>query len=188
MRREFPKTVKRDAAARCGGRYLAECFNYDPETGDLRWRHRPQQHFSTASVWRCFNSRDAGRRAGSPNSSGYLTVRLDQKLLYAHRIAWEMGTGHAIPDGMVIDHKNGIVSDNRLANLRLATKSENAFNSKGARQLPKGVYYNPDRGDYSVSVRANGVAKRARVSTLSEAVTIAAAFREQMHGAFGRTC
>jgi hypothetical protein len=54
----------------------------------------------------------------------YFAVRVDGKSVYLHR--WLMNA----PKGLVVDHKNGDVSDNRLENLRLATKSQNAVNRK----------------------------------------------------------
>ena len=44
--------------------------------------------------------------------------------LSAHRLMWEAFIG-AIPDGMQINHKNGVKSDNRLENLEVVTPSEN---------------------------------------------------------------
>jgi hypothetical protein len=41
-----------------------------------------------------------------------------------HRVIWECVHG-PIPDGMVINHLNGMKDDNRLANLELVTQREN---------------------------------------------------------------
>ena len=41
-----------------------------------------------------------------------------------HRMIWEFVHG-PIPDGMQINHINGIKTDNRIANLELVTGSEN---------------------------------------------------------------
>jgi hypothetical protein len=46
---------------------------------------------------------------------------------YEHRLVWELYHG-PIPDGMHIDHINHIRDDNRLCNLRLASRSENCCN------------------------------------------------------------
>jgi hypothetical protein len=31
--------------------FLRECFNYDPETGSLKWRVRPRCHFKTLHAY-----------------------------------------------------------------------------------------------------------------------------------------
>lgn len=43
-----------------------------------------------------------------------------------HRCIWEAHVG-PIPDGMEINHINGVKTDNRLLNLELCTKSENTL-------------------------------------------------------------
>ncbi|MFO0473835.1 MAG: HNH endonuclease [Alphaproteobacteria bacterium] len=42
-----------------------------------------------------------------------------------HRLIWQSFNG-PIPEGLVINHKNGIKSDNRLCNLEAVTPSQNA--------------------------------------------------------------
>lgn len=56
-----------------------------------------------------------------------------QKQLRVHRFIWECLVGE-IPPGMVINHKNGIKTDNRLDNLEVVTNQENivhAWNELG---------------------------------------------------------
>ena len=43
---------------------------------------------------------------------------------YAHRVIWQTVHGD-LPEGMQINHKNGIKSDNRIQNLELCTAIEN---------------------------------------------------------------
>jgi hypothetical protein len=111
--------------------FLRECFDYDPETGVLAWRMRPREHFTTTGVWKVWNARFAGKPAKA-DSWGYLSIRLTynrrQFSAGAHRVAWALATG-AWPQEQ-IDHRNGIRSDNRLANLRAATQPENSRNAK----------------------------------------------------------
>lgn len=64
----------------------------------------------------------------SRNSYGYvvLAVAPDRKRrhLSAHRLVWEAVHG-PIPDGMEINHINGVKDDNRIANLEMVTPGEN---------------------------------------------------------------
>ena len=89
---------------------LRELFEYNPETGILVWR-------------------STGNRAGTPLSiTGYLRVYVDARYYLVHRIAWTMVKG--IEPAKNIDHINGVVSDNRLANLREATQRQNSMNRR----------------------------------------------------------
>jgi len=67
-----------------------------------------------------------GDKAGSLNNK-YYTIRLNKKLLFLHRIVWEMHNGD-IPEKLQIDHINQIPTDNRIENLRLVTCNENNKN------------------------------------------------------------
>lgn len=62
----------------------------------------------------------------------YPTVSIKGKAFGAHRFVFAMVNG-PIPEGMEVDHKNGDIKDYRLDNLRLATKLQNARNTKAAR-------------------------------------------------------
>lgn len=111
--------------------YLKECFECDPETGVLIWKRRPAWHFSCSRVASIWNAKYAGREAGSGwHRRGYRLVGITgYARYYCHRVVWAIFNGR-IPQGMSIDHINGVTSDNRLANLRLATHSQNMLHSK----------------------------------------------------------
>ena len=68
----------------------------------------------------------AGQVASSVNALGYGRVKINGKSVLAHRLAWALHYGEW-PDG-AIDHINGIKTDNRLCNLRLATRAQNQQN------------------------------------------------------------
>lgn len=98
-----------------------EALSYDPETGLLRWKYRTRN-----------GTVNAGDVAGYSGQRGYLQITLDRETRAAHRLAWAIATG-AFPVG-VIDHINGIKTDNRLCNLRDVSKSENQHNKKRAQR------------------------------------------------------
>lgn len=85
-------------------------------------------------------NKTTGKIAGGATKEGYIRVRLNSVEYRAHRIIWEMFNGE-ITEGMLIDHINGIKDDNRIENLRLATREQNNANRvvRHNSTLPKGV-------------------------------------------------
>lgn len=72
-----------------------------------------------------------GQPIGSADSSGYIQIDGRARglgILSAHRLIWESVNG-SIPDGKEINHINGVKVDNRIANLELATRSENILHA-----------------------------------------------------------
>ncbi|WP_170218627.1 HNH endonuclease signature motif containing protein [Marilutibacter aestuarii] len=67
-----------------------------------------------------------GTPIGSLCADGYVRIGwLSRGCQYAHRVVYEAVHG-AIPQGLEIDHLNGIKADNRISNLEAVTRSENA--------------------------------------------------------------
>jgi hypothetical protein len=98
---------------------LRELLHYDPETGIFT-----RKVITTNRV-------KVGDVAGSPNQKGYINIMVCGRLHPAHRLAWFYVHG-VWPKGQ-IDHINGIRDDNRIANLREATNSQNKQNMRTAR-------------------------------------------------------
>lgn len=97
----------------------------DLETIDLsgiRYSNDTGQFYWTSAK----SPRLAGRRIGTPDKDGYLTAKVSQVRVRLHRLAWRMHYG-AWPE-VQVDHINGVKTDNRISNLRLATNSENNCN------------------------------------------------------------
>ena len=122
-----------------------DLFLYDKFSGYLYWK-------KTLSP-RCPEGSKAG---SSSSSSGYVQVQVNKKMIAAHRIIYEMEYGK-IPEGMVIDHINGCKTDNRLENLRLATKAQNVWNA-GIRSTNtsgyRGVSWSKRMSKWQAQIRA----------------------------------
>jgi hypothetical protein len=108
--------------------YLKRLFEYDPETGLF---------YNRSSRGRA----GAGKVAGSL-SHGYWRIKIDDTRYYAHHLAWLYVYGEW---PLEIDHRDGDGYNNKIANLRIATRTENNFNAKretGKSGL-KGAYQDP---------------------------------------------
>ncbi|MFW0840932.1 HNH endonuclease [Cronobacter sakazakii] len=104
---------------------MLEC---DPEKGILRWKRRAAKDFKSETISKQWNAKYAGKVAGTKNSRGYMCVRVNKVSMLSHRVIWAMANGKWPTEN--IDHINGVTSDNRIENLRLAPPSINAKNLK----------------------------------------------------------
>jgi hypothetical protein len=93
---------------------LHELFSYNQETGAFSWRVKKSRNVKV------------GVPINSNNGKGYKTVKIDGKTYLVHRLVWMYVYGK-FPEND-IDHKNRIRSDNRLVNLREASRSDNCQN------------------------------------------------------------
>ena len=109
---------------------LRQLLDYDPETGILTWKPRTVEMFENNDKRICatWNTRYAGKEAlGNLTNCGYKRGAILSHNYLAHRVAWAIFYGKH-PD-KEIDHINGDRSDNRIANLRDVSKSENQRNA-----------------------------------------------------------
>jgi hypothetical protein len=141
--------------------YLKETLDYDPETGVFVWKRRNISAFSSAAYpereYPRWNTRYAGKEAGVPDRRGYIRVKLCGKRHAAHRLAWLWMTGSW--PALDIDHANLNKSDNRWANLRLATRSENTANRPPANNNTtglKGVYWHKANRKWTAAIGKGG--------------------------------
>lgn len=133
--------------------FLEECFTYNQDTGDLIWKARPVTHFKAGkkrtakhicNIWNAhYSYRIAGCKSIPKDGGGCsILVGLNAVVLQSHRIIYTLAVG-TIPNGMLVDHRDGNPFNNLLTNLRLANDGQNAFNQKPHKDkvggLPKGV-------------------------------------------------
>ena len=104
-------------------------------------------------IWkRPFGSRaKAGFAAGWINKKGYLHMSFNKKKYNVHRIVWAI-VKREDPLELQIDHINENKLDNRIANLRRATKKQNACNKKAV----KGYYFAKRQKKWKGQIRADG--------------------------------
>ena len=164
---------------------IREAFEY--QDGRLIWKYRPASHFKSPHAWKSTNSRMAGKPAGKVKADGYVTICLDGKNQYVHRLVWEYHFGD-IPAGMEIDHINHNRADNRIENLRLVTRAENAKNL--AQRSPtkrNGVNWKESRKRWRAQITVSG--KPLHLGYFPELDSaIAARIRaEKAHGRFRST-
>lgn len=142
-------------------------FTYDAKAGDLIWKALSEDLFRKPADATSWNT----RYAGTITAGKYLTkfklnavVQFSKKLknrpplAYKHRVIYEMHHG-AIPAGMLVDHKDRDPLNNRLDNLRLATKAQNGSNSRVPRNNTsgyRGVHRSKRDGTWRAAIRVNG--------------------------------
>lgn len=143
---------------------LRQLLRYEPDTGKLYWKVRPAEMFSekdprgqrwSANKW---NTRFAGKEAfTSTDKTGYKCGGIHCKIYKAHRVAWAIYHGKWPEE--FIDHINMVRDDNRIINLREATRSENGFNrekqSNNSSGL-KGVHWSKKYGKWVAKAKVMG--------------------------------
>lgn len=145
-----------------------KCLSYNPETGVI-------------------TSPKTGRVMGIDRGHGYLLTCISSKRHMNHRLAWLMVHGEFPAEGMFIDHINGIRSDNRISNLRLASLAENNRNTGIPQRNKTGVKgVSQSKGKFRAAIMSNGVRVRATFATIEAAAAFSKAARESLHGEFCR--
>lgn len=127
---------------------LHRLLRYEPETGKLFWRVRPEDMFEKTYHTKSWNTKYAGTEAFvRKHSCGYLHGSILGQQNYAHRVIWAMETGEW-PEGEV-DHEDHNKSNNRFGNLRDSTRTENSQNASIRLDNTSGVtgvcWYKPSK-------------------------------------------
>lgn len=102
---------------------LKDHLSYDPETG-IFTRAKNIARYKSGSI------------LGTKHSTGYIVIRIENKLYKAHRLAWLYVYGN-FPE-LRIDHINRNGFDNRLSNLRITTSKQNSENRSVAKNNKSG--------------------------------------------------
>ncbi len=147
---------------------LRELMDYDQMTGVLTWRK---------------NDRGvrAGMRAGAIYADGRRYVVIKSRRYLASRVAWLHVHGEWPSE---IDHVNRERSDDRLANLRIATRSQNCANrDPWAKSGAWGVRYR--YGKWQAYAPVDGQQRSlGTFASKQAAVMVATAARRKLHGDF----
>lgn len=111
--------------------HLRELLNYNPQTGALTWKSRAVECFREIGkrpaeyLHQSWNTKYAGKAAGSVRRDGYATVVIDGEHYKLHRVIWKIATGE---EPQQIDHINRDQGDNRFENLRDVAPKINSRN------------------------------------------------------------
>jgi hypothetical protein len=149
--------------------YLLNLFEY--KDGNLFWKNHKYKALN-------------GKKVGG-NRDGYVVTAIKKKPIYNHRIIFMMFRGY-FP--YHVDHINGNKSDNRIENLRAASKVENGYNRKISKNNTSGikcVKWNKANKVWMVTIGVNKTIKYCgsfKDIELAELVAIEA--RDKYHGKF----
>lgn len=156
---------------------IREMFDYDPSSGSLLWRkhsRRPDR---------------IGKEAGaSYGSSAHRRVTVDGKRYMKSWIVWAHYYGEF--PSRTPDHEDNNSANDRIGNLRLATKAQNAMNSKIRSDSStglKGVSYIKRTGHFYASIYVSGrTINLGRYMSKLEAHAAYIAAAEKYFGEFAR--
>lgn len=124
---------------------LKRQLHYDHETGVFTWLVTNSRRAITGSI------------AGKTPSNGYISIQVNKVRYMAHRLAWLYVYGYMPKD--FIDHINNVRHDNRISNLREASKSQNGMNRPHDRDnqcRAKGVSLHKKTGKFVARIKYAG--------------------------------
>lgn len=105
-------------------KFLQEALEY--RDGVLYWKLRPLTHFPDVRARNIWNTKFAGKRAGTLRKQ-YEVIGVIGKQWLTHRLVYIMHNGQA---PKYLDHIDGDKRNNRIENLRPCTPQNNAHNQK----------------------------------------------------------
>jgi hypothetical protein len=148
---------------------LRELFLYDADTGNF-YSRRPDGSANPNPVRR--------------SRAGYIHLTVDGANIKAHRAAWAMHYGE-MPQGLV-DHIDWDTFNNKITNLRSATKRQNTINTGAYGEvLAKGVSLCPKKTRYHARITAKRKTKfLGSFATIDEAAHAYNKAAIALHGEF----
>ncbi len=154
---------------------LHRLFEYVSGAGHLLWRNRDDVRQSTISRW-------AGKPAGARKR--YVLVSIQgYGLCAAHRIIWKMIYG---TEPAEIDHIDCDKHNNRIENLREASRTQNHANRRVRRDSAsgiKGVYWEASRQRWHAKIRING--RQTHLGRFNTVEAARAAYVDAANRAYG---
>jgi len=155
--------------------YAKSVLHYNPDTGIFTWIASPATRVKIGDI------------AGSLTTNGYMVISLKRISFKAHRIAWVMHYGVQPKE---LDHINTIKSDNRIANLRECTVSQNQSNKPARKKNTsgrKGVCWNKATSKWQASISKDGKdIYIGRFANIEDAAAAYAKAAKIHHGEFAR--
>lgn len=130
--------------------------------------------------------RRPGTVAGYSHPDGYYRVKFNGKMYRAHCLVWMIHHGE-IPDGFEVDHKDTDKLNNKLSNLRLATRAENGANKPIRRDSStgvKGLCWHKAGNTWMGQVKKDGVKHRVYNQYRATVEAWLIAKRLELHGDF----
>lgn len=128
-----------------------------------------------------------GLPSGNKDSKGYLQTTIDGRLHFNHRLIFLMHHGH-LPT--CVDHIDGNPANNRIENLREASRRQNSWNQARTRNTAsgvKGVTWQERNKKWKVRVMVSGVSHYCGLfEDIELAELVAEEARNKYHGEFAR--
>ena len=103
-------------------------------------------------------SKKIGDIAGTVNEKGYVKIGINGKVYGAHCLIWIYHNEYIFKK-MDVDHNDKNPSNNKIENLRIATRSQNKANGKKYKCNTsglKGAYFSKIRKKWQAVIRYNG--------------------------------
>jgi hypothetical protein len=133
--------------------YICEVLSY--QDGQMFWKHRPLAHFKTKRAFSIWNARfPLGRAGRQMHGSAYRQIMIDNVRYLEHRLVAQM---HGLNTDHEIDHIDGNGLNNKIENLRPATRFENTRNNGGwAKKNERSGVHKKSNGRFIANIRIGG--------------------------------